>query len=319
MSPGPAQAAQGGIVARIVFMGTPDFAVLPLEQLIRHHEVVGVVTQPDRPAGRRQQLQMPPVKLVAQRAGIPVFQPEKVRRPDAADMLRAWAPELFVVAAFGQILPQAVLDIPTRGAINVHASLLPRWRGAAPIQAAIRAGDRESGVTIMLMDAGLDTGPMLTQRAVAIAPDETGQSLHDKLALLGADLLVETLPGYLGGSITPQAQDDARSTYAPMIKKDEGHIDWRQSAAAVERLVRAFNPWPGAYALWNGQTLKVHSGAIGTGTADPGAVITDGERVAIGTGAGLFYPHIVQLAGRTPLTVTDFVRGRQDFTGSRLT
>ncbi len=306
-------------MARIVFMGTPDFAVLPLEQLIRRHEVVGVVTQPDRPAGRRQQLQQPPVKVAAQRAGIPVFQPEKLRRPEAVATLRAWGAELFVVAAFGQLLPQAVLDIPARGAINVHASLLPRWRGAAPIQAAIRAGDRETGVTIMLMDAGLDTGPTLAQRAIPIAPDETGQSLHDRLALLGADLLLETLPGYLDGSVAPQPQDDARSTYAPVIRKDEGHIDWRQSAAAIERLGRAFNPWPGAYALWNGQQLKFHSGAAGPGTAAPGAVVMHGEHVAVGTGGGLFYPHVVQLAGRTPHAAADFMRGRQDFVHSQLT
>lgn len=305
-------------MARIVFMGTPDFAVPVLEQLIRHHDVIGVVTQPDRPAGRRQQLQPPPVKNVAQRHNIPVFQPEKVRRPDAADDLRALAPELFVVAAFGQILPQAVLDIPTRGAINVHASLLPRWRGAAPIQAAIRAGDRETGVTIMLMDAGLDTGPMLSQRAIPIAPNETGQSLHDKLALLGADLLIETLPGYLDGAITARPQDDTRSTYAPMIKKEEGHIDWRQSAVAIERLVRAFNPWPGAYALWNGQALKFHSGAVGAGTAPPGTVVLQGEQVAVGTGDGLFYPLMLQLAGRGPLSIADFVRGRQEFVSSQL-
>lgn len=306
-------------MARIVFMGTPDFAVLPLEQLIRQHEVVGVVTQPDRPAGRRQQLQPPPVKVAAQRAGIPVFQPEKVRRAEALDILRAWEPELLVVAAFGQLLPPAVLDIPARGAINVHASLLPRWRGAAPIQAAIRAGDRETGVTIMRMDAGLDTGPVLTQRAVAIAADETGRSLHDKQALLGADLLLETLPGYLDGSIVPQPQDNARSTYAPMIKKDEGHIDWRQSAVTIERLVRAFTPWPGAYALWNGQQLKFHSGVAGPGAAAPGAVVLHGDQIAIGTGSGLYYPRAVQLAGRTPLTSADFVRGRQDFISSQLT
>ncbi len=305
-------------MARIVFMGTPDFAVPVLEQLVRHHEVAAVVTQPDRPAGRNRQLQPPPVKIVAQHLGVPVLQPERVRRPEAVEALRALAPELFVVAAFGQILPQAVLDIPTRGAINVHASLLPRWRGAAPIQAAIRAGDRETGITIMLMDAGLDTGPILSQRALPIAPDETGQSLHDKLSKLGATLLIATLPSYLDGSITPQPQDDSRSTYAPMIRKEEGHIDWRQSATAIERLVRAFNPWPGAYALWNGHQLKFHSGAVGPGEVAPGLVVEHEGRIAVGTGSGLFYPHVLQLAGRAPLPIDDFVRGRQDFVTSQL-
>lgn len=306
-------------MARIVFMGTPDFAVPALEQLVRHHEVAAVVTQPDRPAGRSRQLQPPPVKVVAQRLGIPVLQPGRVRRPEAVEALRALVPELFVVAAFGQILPQAVLDIPMRGCINVHASLLPRWRGAAPIQAAIRAGDRETGITIMLMDAGLDTGPILSQRALPIAPDETGQSLHDKLSALGANLLIATLPGYLDGVITPQPQDDSRSTYAPMIRKEEGHIDWRQPAVAIERLVRAFNPWPGAYALWNGHHLKFHSGTVGPGEAAPGLVVEHEGRIAVGTGSGLFYPHVLQMAGRAPLPIDDFVRGRQDFVTSQLT
>ena len=306
-------------MARIVFMGTPDFAVAALEKLIRHHEVIAVVTQPDRPAGRRQQVQQSPVKKVALRHNILVMQPEKIRRPEASDALHALEPELFVVAAFGQILPQAVLDIPARGAINVHASLLPRWRGAAPIQAAIRAGDRETGITIMLMDAGLDTGPILTQRATPIAPDETGQSLHDRLALLGADLLIETLPGYLDGSIKPRQQDDSRSTYAPMIRKEEGLIDWRQSAAAIERLVRAFAPWPGAYTMWNGQQLKIHSGSTGPGTAEPGTVIEYEGHIAIGTGSSLYYPQVIQHAGREALTIEDFVRGRRDFLNSQVT
>ena len=190
-------------------MGTPDFAVPALQRLIAHYDVIGVVTQPDRPAGRSRKLQMSPVKQVALAADIPVFQPEKLRRPEAIEELKQWQPDFYVVAAFGQILPQAVLDIPPHGSINIHASLLPRWRGAAPIQAVIRAGDAETGITIMRMDAGLDTGPILSQRAIPLAPDETGQSLHDKLADLGGDLLIETLPGYLSGDLQPQPQDDS--------------------------------------------------------------------------------------------------------------
>jgi methionyl-tRNA formyltransferase len=223
-----------------------------------------------------------------------------------------------VVAAFGQILPQAVLDIPPHGSLNIHASLLPRWRGAAPIQAVIRAGDAESGITIMKMDAGLDTGPILMQRSIQLMPDETGQSLHDKLSIIGGELLLETLPGYLNGTIKPQPQDESLVTYAPQLQKEEGQIDWKQSAQAIERLVRAFTPWPGTYTGWNDQQLKIHSGTFGSGSTKPGLVIQHNGRVAIGTGEGLFYPTRVQLAGRTALTIEDFVKGRADFINSQL-
>ncbi len=306
-------------MAQIVFMGTPDFAVPILERLIAHHEVIGVVTQPDRPAGRSQRIQTSPVKQLAQRAGIPVLQPEKIRAPAALADLRRWSPDVYVVAAFGQILPQAVLDIPPFGAINVHASLLPRWRGAAPIQAAIRAGDTHTGITIMLMDAGLDTGPILSQRALPIAPDETGQSLHDKLARLGADLLVETLPGYLAGDVLPTPQPADGVTLAPSIRKEEGSIRWSEDAQTIERLVRAFTPWPGTYTFWNGQQLKILKGAAGDGQAQPGLVVNTGGTVAIGTGNGLFYPLEVQLAGRRALHIQDFVRGQPRLVGAILT
>jgi methionyl-tRNA formyltransferase len=305
-------------MAQIVFMGTPEFAVPALKRLIEDHIVVGVVTQPDRPAGRNRQLHQSPVKQVALEHGIPVFQPEKIRRAEAIDELRQWSPDVYIVAAFGQILPQAVLDIPAYGSINIHASLLPRWRGAAPIQAVIRAGDLESGITIMKMDAGLDTGPILTQRSIPLAPDETGQSLHDKLSAVGGDLLIETLPGYLDGSIPPNPQDDSLATYAPTIKKEEGYIDWNQSAQSIERLVRAFTPWPGTYTTWNGQQLKIHSGSIGVGQAIPGRVVEHQGRVAIGTGDGVFYPHTIQLAGKNTLSIQEFVKGRADFLNSEL-
>jgi methionyl-tRNA formyltransferase len=305
-------------VAQIVFMGTPEFAVPTLKRLIEHHTVIGVVTQPDRPAGRNRQIQQSPVKQLALAAGIPLFQPEKLRRPEAIEELKRWSPDVYVVAAFGQILPQAVLDIPQYGSINVHASLLPRWRGAAPIQAAIRAGDAASGITIMKMDAGLDTGPILSQRAVPLAPDETGQSLHDKLAVLGGELLIETLPGYLSGEIVPQPQDDSLATYAPTIKKEEGLIDWTQSAESIERLVRAFTPWPGTYTFWDGQQLKIHSGTIGHGEAAPGRVIETAHGIAIGTGSGLFFPKTLQLPGGRPLPVEDFIRGRPNLIGAQL-
>jgi methionyl-tRNA formyltransferase len=305
-------------LADVVFMGTPDFAVPALKRLIENHRVIGVVTQPDRPAGRGRQVQVSPVKKVALEVSIPVFQPEKIRRPEAIEILREWTPDLYIVAAFGQILPQAVLDIPPHGSVNIHASLLPRWRGAAPIQAVIRAGDRETGITIMKMDAGLDTGPILSQRAIPIAPDETGQSLHDKLAQLGADLLIETLPGFLDGSIQPQPQDDARATLAPRIQKEEGRIDWTQTAAQIERTVRAFYPWPGTFAFWNDQLLKILSGHVIPGSAEPGRVVRVGDSAAIGTDAQLYAPDRVQLPGRLPVTLAEFLHGHDHFVGSQL-
>lgn len=305
-------------MVRVVFMGTPDFAVPTLKRLIASYKVIGVVTQPDRPAGRGGRVQMPPVKLTALAADIPVFQPEKLRRPEAVHQLRQWDADLYVVAAFGQILPQSVLDIPRFGAINVHASLLPRWRGAAPIQAAIRAGDAETGITIMKMDAGLDTGPILSQRAIPIADDETGQSLHDKLAELGGDLLIDTLPGYLNGTIQPIPQDEARATFAPRIDKDDGRIDWAQSAAQIDRTVRAFTPWPGAFTIWDDQLLKILAGSCLSGGAPVGAVVERGGAVAVGTGDGLFRLERVQLEGRKPTQIDDFVRGHPNFIGSQL-
>ncbi|HLY27951.1 MAG TPA: methionyl-tRNA formyltransferase, partial [Aggregatilineales bacterium] len=244
-------------MTRVVFMGTPDFAVPPLRALLDTLDftVVGVVTQPDRPSGRGKALQQSPVKQLAVAAGIAVIQPEKLREPGAFEQLQALEPEIIVVAAFGQILRQNVLDLPRFGCINVHASLLPRWRGAAPIQASIRAGDIQTGITIMVMEAGLDTGPMLSQRAIPILPDDTGLTLHDKLADLGGPLLVETLRAYLRGEIAPKPQDESQQTYAPMLKKDEGHIDWTQSAENIERQVRAFDPWPGTFTRWNDQAL----------------------------------------------------------------
>jgi methionyl-tRNA formyltransferase len=224
-------------MAKIVFMGTPEFAIPTLKALIAHHDVLGVVTQPDRPAGRSGEIRQPPVKKLALVDAIPVLQPAKIRKPEAIEELKRWRPDVYIVAAFGQILPQEVLDIPSHGSINVHASLLPRWRGAAPIHAAIRAGDDKAGVTIMKMDAGLDTGPMLSSGSLKILSDDTAQSLHDKLAQLGADLIINTLPGYLSGSIEPQPQPEEGITYAPQIKKDEGEIDWTQSAVSIERLV----------------------------------------------------------------------------------
>ena len=244
-------------MTRIVFMGSPDFALPGLRALSQNYSVVGVVTQPDRGSGRGRELKMPPVKALALELGLPVMQPEKLKQPEAMEQLRAWAPDLIVVAAFGQILKKDVLFLPRFGCINVHASLLPRWRGAAPINAAILAGDAETGVTIMQMDVGLDTGPMLAKRAIRLTPTDTAGSVFQSLATLGADLLIETLPGYLSGEITPQPQPEEGATYAPMLKKEEGRLDFTHAADELERRVRAFNPWPGAYMEWDNAVLKV--------------------------------------------------------------
>lgn len=305
-------------MASVVFMGTPDFAVPALRLLMRHHTVLAVVTQPDRPAGRNRQVQESPVKQAAAAAGIPVFQPEKIRRAEAIETLRQWPADLFIVAAFGQILPQVVLDLPRFGSLNIHASLLPRWRGAAPIQAAVRAGDDVSGITIMRMDAGLDTGPILTQREIALAADETGASLHDKLSALGGELLMDTLPGYLDGRIVPQAQEDELATLATRIQKDEGRINWSLPALEIDRMVRAYTPWPGSFTIWDGKLLKILAGAPGDGHAEAGQAIARDGTLAIGTGTGLYILARLQLEGRAAANTADFLRGHPAFAQARL-
>lgn len=305
-------------MAKIVFMGTPDFALPSLNALHSAHEVLAVVTQPDRPAGRQKRLRQSPAKQAALAAGIPVLQPKRLREPASVEALRALEADLFVVVAFGQILPQAVLDLPRYGTINLHASLLPRWRGAAPIQAAIRAGDAESGVTIMLLDAGLDTGPLLAQRRIALSYDENGQSIHDALSIIGAELLLHTLPLYLSGECKPTAQDDSVATYAPQLKKADGEIDWSLPAAEIDRLVRAFKPWPGTFTHWADKELKIVSGRTGAGAAAPGEVIEARGTIAIGTGAGLYLPAVLQIAGKKQQPVSNFVNGYGEIVGAKL-
>lgn len=306
-------------MARVVFMGTPEFALPSLHALLLAHDVVAVVTQPDRPSGRSKRIRQSPVKQLALDAGIPVLQPGRLRDDESAiSALTAYHADVFVVAAYGQILPQIVLDLPDKGVVNVHASLLPRWRGAAPIQAAIRAGDEQSGATIMLLDAGLDTGPMLAKRAIALAADETGGTLHNKLATLGADLLADTLPAWLGGDIEPQAQEDSLATYAPQIKKQAGEIDWSQSAAEIERMARAYQPWPRAYTHWQGARLTIEAGIVSDGKARPGQVVLLDAGIAIGTGDRLFCPTMLQLPGKKRLPVDDFINGYPAFVGAQL-
>src|SRR5687767_7222239 len=244
--------------ARVVFMGSPDFALPSLRMLTQHYQVIGVVTQPDRASGRGRGIKMPPVKTLALELGIPVMQPEKLRTLEAMEQLRMWNPDLIVVAAFGQILKKDVLGLPRFGCVNVHASLLPRWRGAAPINAAILHGDEETGVTIMKMDVGLDTGPMLAQRAIPLTREDTAGYVTAMLSHIGAELLIKTLPDYLSGKIQPVPQQEEGATYAPMLKKEEGRLDFARPAEELERRVRAFNPRPGAFIDFDGGLLKVH-------------------------------------------------------------
>lgn len=301
---------------RIVFMGSPEFALPALRQLADSYPIAGVVTQPERPAGRGREPKSPPVKLLAEQLALPVIQPERLKAPEAMAQLQAWEPDLIVVAAFGQILRPAVLDMPRLGCINIHGSLLPRWRGAAPVQVAILNGDRESGVTIMRMDAGVDTGPVLSQAALTILPDDSAGSLGRRMAELGASLLLETLPAYLDGSCVPQAQDDSLATYAPMLKKEEGELDFSQAAGALERRVRAFNPWPGAYVPWQGQILKIHTArAMDAASQHPGRKLVHNGLPAIEAADGLLLLETVQPAGKKPMPGKDFLRGARQWEG----
>ncbi len=306
-------------MAKIIFMGTPEFAVPALTALIKHHTVVAVVTQPDRPKGRGRKLMPSPVKETALAAGVPVLQPRTLKDPAAVAELAALQPDVIVVAAFGQILRPNVLNLPPRGCINVHASLLPRWRGAAPVAAAIRAGDTETGVTLMKMDEGLDTGDIIRARAIPIRADHTRATLTAELAELGATLLIETLPDWLAGNITPQPQDDALATFAPRIKKEAGRINWQQSAAEIERLTRAFNPWPGAFTLWNDIRIKILSAAVTENSpVEPGVVFKLNDRIAVGTGAGALVLDKIQPAGKRAMLATAFANGFPEFIGAAL-
>lgn len=294
-------------------MGSPDFAVPSLRALAAAYRICGVVTQPDRPSGRGGVLTPPPVKVLAQELGLPLMQPEKLRAPEAMAQLTEWAPDVIIVAAFGQILRQNVLDLPRFGCVNVHGSLLPRWRGAAPIQAAILAGDAETGITIMKMDAGIDTGDILSMRAIPIAPDDTGGSLFEKMAQLGADLLLETLPRYLRGEIAPRPQPAEGATYAPMLKKEDGLLDFTHPATELERRVRAFNPWPSAWMLWQGAPLKIHRAHVDTAKAQPGQRLVVNGLPAIGAGGGVLVLDEVQPAGKKPMPGKAFLAGARDW------
>ena len=298
-------------------MGSPDFSLPTLRALTEKHNVVGVVTQPDRASGRGRALKPPPVKNLAQELNVPTIQPEKLRQPEAMEQLRAWSPDLIVVAAFGQILKKDVLYLPRFGSLNVHASLLPRWRGAAPVAAAILHGDETTGVTIMKMDVGLDTGPILSQRSTPLMPDDTAGSVLERLSHLGADLLIETLPDYLSGKIEPTPQPEEGMTYAPMLKKEEGQLDFTHPAEELERRVRAFNPWPGAFMDFDGSLLKIHRAHVIQGEAKVGQRLMYEGQPTMGTEDGLLVLDEVQPAGKKSMSGKSFLTGARHWLPSK--
>lgn len=301
---------------RLVFAGTPDFAATALKALIAAgHTIVGVYSQPDRPAGRGRKLQPSPVKQVALDHEIPVYQPETLKTPEAQKQLADLNPDVMIVAAYGLILPKAVLDIPTHGCLNIHASLLPRWRGAAPIQRAIAAGDDETGITIMQMDEGLDTGAMLLKSLTAIDDSDTGGSLHDRLAELGGNAIIKALELLRKGELTGEPQNDELACYASKLSKTEGHINWATDAKAIERLVRAFNPWPGTYTDLGDQRIRIHEARALVTTSDglPGTVVQrDREGIDIACGNGTLRITRLQLPGSRAQSVNDLINGGKE-------
>jgi methionyl-tRNA formyltransferase len=309
-------------MARVVLMGSPEYAIPTLDALHTHHQVVLVVTQPDRRQGRGRKLSAPPVKEAALARGLPVWQPTTLRKPEAIERLRETGADIYVTAAIGLILPPEVLALAPYGTLNLHASLLPRWRGAAPIPAALLDGDPETGVTLMQTDRGLDTGPIVAQARCAIGPDDTAETLTRRLAQLGADLLIETLPRWLAGEIEPRPQPSEGVTYAPSLTKDDGRIDWQQPAAHIARMTRAYTPWPATFTTYEDMRLRVpraHALSEWRGGQPPGTVLElpDGQ-IAVATGQGALVLDEIQLAGKKALPATVFCRGQRAFVGSRL-
>lgn len=304
---------------RVVFMGTPEFAVPILESLTRDYQVVGVYTRPDRPGGRGQQFQMSPVKRLALGRGLPLFQPPSLKVGEERDRLGRLAPELIVVAAFGLLLPPEVLALPPFSCLNVHPSLLPRYRGPAPVQAALLAGDEVVGISLMLMDQGLDTGPLLAQLPLPVLPQDNAGTLMARLAEVAVGLLRETLPRWLQGEVTPQPQPCQGVSYSRRIAKGDGELDWSLPALGLWRRVRAFTPWPGAFTLWQGKQLKIASARPILGEmGEPGRVRGLGRGAGVETGQGVLELKTVQLEGKRPLSIEDFLRGQRSFIGALL-
>lgn len=307
---------------KVLFMGTPDFAVSALEALIQsEHEVVGVVTQPDKPKGRGKEMQFPPVKECAVKYNIPVYQPVKVKTPEGVETLRSFGADIFVVAAFGQILSKEILDMPKYGCINIHASLLPKYRGAAPIQWAVINGDKQSGVTIQQMNEGIDTGDIWLKSVVDLEPKETGESLYEKLSKTGAELVLQVLLIIEEGKVKPEKQDESLSTHVGKLSKALGCIDWNKSAAEIERLIRGLNSWPSAYTSFKGKTLKIWDADVVEQSADgvPGSIAeVTKESITVNTGDGKLLLKNIQLEGKKRMAVKDFLLGYKVETGETL-
>ena len=304
-------------------MGTPQFAVPALQKLAEHYDVVAVVTQPDAPAGRGKHLVQSAVKQFALSKGLPVLQPDSLKPAEVVEQLRGYHPDCIAVAAFGQILRKPVLDLPRYGCINVHGSLLPRWRGASPISAAIAAGDEATGITIMRMDVGLDSGPLLSKRAEPIGPEDTTATLMERLSHIGADLLIDTLPKYFSGELTPEGQDESLVTLCHQLKKEEGRIDWGRSAVEVERHVRAMTPWPGAFTTLDGKQLKILKSRVGMQfdrmLRPPGNLFLQrGKELLVACNGGILELLEVQLEGKKATPAADFARGHAALLGSLL-
>jgi methionyl-tRNA formyltransferase len=295
---------------RIVFIGRGEIGVPTLRALLNsEHEVVAVVTQPDKRVGREQRIEPPPIKKEIARTRIPILQPARIKDQQATEEIRDFAPDVVVVVAYGQILPRDVLEIPRLACLNLHASLLPRWRGAAPIQAAIAAGDCETGITAMYMGEGLDTGDILLQRRVEILPNDTGGSLHDRLAQIAPEALLESLRLLSAGNAPRIAQDNTRATYAPKLKREHGRINWSQSADIIERKIRAFNPWPGAFMELNGRNLKIFSASVVDLTGKPGEILRDKNELIVAAGKYALSLREVQLDGKRRMSASEFLHG----------
>jgi len=295
---------------RIVFIGTGEIGVPTLRALLNsEHEVVALVTQPDKPVGREQRIEPPPIKRAITKTRIRILQPARIKDPQAIEEIRGFAPDVIVVVAYGQILPRDLLEIPRLACLNLHASLLPRWRGAAPIQAAIAAGDCETGITAMYMDQGLDTGDILLQRNLQILANDTGGSLHDRLAQVAPETLLESLRLLTAGSAPRIPQDNSRAIYAPKLKREHAQIDWSESAEAIERKIRAYNPWPGAFMKIDRQTLKIFSASVVDLIGQPGEILRSDKDLIVATGKGALSLDEVQLEGKRRMTAAEFLRG----------
>jgi methionyl-tRNA formyltransferase len=306
---------------RIIFLGSPAIAVIPLEALVRAgYQIVAVVTQPDRPAGRRNMLTPPPVKLAAERLGLPVFQPQTLRELAAVAHIAALQPDLGVVAAYGEILRKNVLELPPLGYLNIHPSLLPRYRGPAPVTGAILAGDPETGVSVMRLDSGMDSGPILAQQAVPLPPDARAGNFTMAMFELGSQLLLDVLPAYIHGTLIPQPQDHSRATFTAMLRKQDGQVDWRMPAVQIERMVRAYDPWPGTYTFWKGQQLKLLDVGVRPDlppTHPIGTLWSEAGQPLVTTGTDVLELRQVQPAGKRPMTGAVWLNGQRNAIGQQ--